>query len=504
MKGERSTSRSTLVTVPWYPAIIAAAYVLTLWVETGVSMFAILRALAVAIVAVALLVMVLSLVLRRPHVAGFATLIIGAVLVSRGLQNIVAVAVLAVAVPGALFLWARIRRRTLSAPGATRSLNGLATLLLWVVLIGGVPRGAFGAFVEDLTHQGSPTLGESSRSPGEPPDILVLLLDGYPREDSLQRLFGAENDAFIQSLVDRGFTVASANRSNYPYTQATLTSMLHMQPLHTVPALDAIEAGQIDDYPHLRLVLNRNPVFETARAEGYSVVVTSPGYEHVTLRHADVFFDDGSLNEFERHLIRGTPIQHIVDAMSPTALTDQYRQRTLAAFEFYDEVVAATRGPTLALVHVPSPHLPIVIGGRGEVLADPPPLEAYREEPIGAAATEAYLAQLSYLNGRTLDSLDRALDAYSTRDPAPILVVLSDHGAEAPALPGTAWGPEHFANFFAIRWPEVDGSEAFGDDTSPVNLFPVLFNRLFGSDLPIWPDEVYQWRSDRISGELLP
>lgn len=491
------------MTLPWYPVIIAAAYVLTLWVETGVSAFAILRALAIAVVAACLLVLILSFVLRRPHLAGFATLIIGALLVSRGLQNIVAVAVLSVAVPGALILLARIRRRALSAPDATRSLNLLATFLLGVVLIGGAPRGTFGALIEDLTQQGSPRLEEASRSPSEPPDIIVLLLDGYPREDSLQRLFGTGNEAFIQSLVDRGFTVASANRSNYPYTQATLTSMLHMQPLDTLAALDSIEEGLVEDYPQLRLVLNRNPVFEAARAQGYSVVATSSGYEHVTLRHADVFLDDGSLNEFERHLIRATPIQYMVDAASPTALTDQHRLRTLAAFDFYDEIVAATLGPTLALVHVPSPHLPIVIGGRGEVLADPPPLEAYREEPIGRAATEAYLAQLSFLNGRTLDSLDRALEAYSTREPAPILVVMSDHGAEAPALPGSAWGPEHFANFFAIRWPEMDG-EPFGDDTSPVNLFPTLFNRLFGSDLPTWPNEPYQWRSDRLAEELLP
>lgn len=504
LDGEPITSRSRLVTIPWYPAILAAAYVLTLWVETGVSVFAILRALAIATAGAGLLVIITSLIIRRPHVAGFTSLIIGAILVSRGTQNLLAVVVLAAAVPGALILLARIRRRALSAPDATRSLNGLGTLLVGVILIGGLPRGALGALVEDVTNQGSPQLDVSPRSPGGPPDIIVLLLDGYPRADSLQRLFGAQNDAFIESLVDRGFTVTSANQSNYPYTQATLTSMLHMQPLDTIPALDPVEARETDDYPLLRLVLNRNPVFDVARSEGYSVVVTSPGYEHVTLRHADVYFDDGSLNEFERHLIRATPIQGIIDAVSPSALTDQHRQRTLSAFEFYDELFTATFGPTFALVHVPSPHLPIVIDGRGEVLADPPPIEAYREEPIGTAATEAYLAQLSYLNGRTLDSLDRALASSSARDREPILVIMSDHGAAAPALPGGTWGPEHYANFFAIRWPEADASSAFGDDTSPVNLYPILFNQLFGRDLPTWPNEPYQWRSDRLAEEVLP
>ena len=99
------------------PLLQIAAYVLNLWVESGVSIFATTRSVAVGVLATGALLLVLALVTRRPHLAGAVTLVASALLVSRGALNMLAVGlVLAVAVPFALVLWGRIRRAPLSWP----------------------------------------------------------------------------------------------------------------------------------------------------------------------------------------------------------------------------------------------------------------------------------------------------------------------------------------------------------------------------------------------------
>src|SRR5688572_32936209 len=73
---------SSITTWPWYPVVFAAAYVLNLWVESGVSIFAVTRSLAVAVLATGAMLLVLTLATRRPHLAGAVTLVVSALLVS--------------------------------------------------------------------------------------------------------------------------------------------------------------------------------------------------------------------------------------------------------------------------------------------------------------------------------------------------------------------------------------------------------------------------------------
>ena len=91
----------------------------------------------------------------------------------------------------------------------------------------------------------------------------------------------------------------------------------------------------------------------------------------VTLRQADVFLDNGALNEPERHLIRGTTLQYLIDAVDPNALADQHRQRIEAGLDYVDQVAGRLAGgsPTFAFLHVPSPHIPVVMDASGGLLA---------------------------------------------------------------------------------------------------------------------------------------
>jgi hypothetical protein len=485
-------------TVPWYPVVIPLAYVLNLWVESGVSLLATTRSLLVAaLVAIGLFFGLLSLT-RQRHISGAATLLVLVLLTSRGLANAAAALILAAAVPTALALIARIRRQRLSWTGFTGSMNAIAIILAVVVVAGGIIRGSVSAAIADIAQGGGDIMGNAEGDP-RAPDFYILLLDGYPRADSLARLFGGDGTEFLSDLSVRGFDVVEESESNYTFTQGTLTSMLHMRPLHEIPALEPLRQGDADPYPLLRATLNDNPAFELLHEHGYRIIATSPGFEHVTLRAADVFLDDGSLNEFERHLLRFTTVHRVIDAVAPDALAEQHRSRILTGFDYFEQVTSSRTGPTFALIHVPSPHPPVVLDARGELLGAPPAEGAFDQNPIPEDARQAYRDQIAFLNDRTLKAIDELLSEVPDVDQA-VVVVMSDHGAASQVEIGRGTvSNDHFANLLAVR-----SRTELPEDVSPVNLLPVLFNDYLGTQLPTWPDDRFpaDWVGGATDGAL--
>ena len=485
------SAASHAAALPWYPVVFVVAYVLNLWVESGVNIFAITRSLAVGVLGAGSVVLLLALITRRPHMAGAATLLASAILISRGTLNLLAVLVLAVAIPVALFLWGRIRHAPpLSWPRFTRAMNVLSGLVLLVVLVGGVPRGTYPALVSDVFGGGDGTSPSAATHPNDP-DIYILILDGYPGDESFSRLFVGDNSGFRRDLEARGFEVMSDTESNYTFTQGTLTSMLHMRPLHEIADLAPIMAGESEAYPLMRVTLNDNPAFDLLRSRAYRVISSSSGYEHVTLRGADEFLDDGSLNEVERHLIRFTVLQRIIDAIAPEALPDQHRQRILAGFDFFKQVATdATTGPTFAIIHVPSPHPPVVLDRQGGLLVPQPREGVFDQVPIADEGRAAYRDQLAFLNEEALAALDH-LDDQVAGGQQPLVIVMSDHGAAPQSeIAAGRLSDDHYANYLAVRTPG-ERQPNFSDATTPVNLLSSLFNTYFGTDYPMWPDERY-------------
>ena len=59
------------------------------------------------------------------------------------------------------------------------------------------------------------------------PNVYILMLDGYPRADTLATTFGFDNGPFLAELESRDFDVAEGSRSNYRKTWVTLSD--HVQ-----------------------------------------------------------------------------------------------------------------------------------------------------------------------------------------------------------------------------------------------------------------------------------
>ena len=85
-----------------------------------------------------------------------------------------------------------------------------------------------------LLDQGCPLGG--LKAPESPRDIYYILLDGYSRHDTLQRVYKLDNSGFLDNLRKQGFVVSDDSLTNYSKTAQVLASSLNMQYLDKVSA----------------------------------------------------------------------------------------------------------------------------------------------------------------------------------------------------------------------------------------------------------------------------
>jgi len=316
-----------------YPAAILVAFVLNLLVATDVSPYAAGRPL-IAAVAIGLL---------APWLAGFATGhrdragLLGAIVVlmvlSTGTPAVLVLCIIAVALVG---LQPRLARRPLATtasvrdlwPVATRVLSIGAVILLVAVGIKAIQLGRVETFATDLvaeapfrSHQ--ITVGATPRGA---PNMVFILLDGYPRSDKLLSEFGIDNSAFINGLRARHFVVADRSRSNETSTTSTLAQMFNFE------SASQIASSLNGAAPPSRVTINDGAFFGDLHRLGYQTVAVSPGFEDVALRRADTFIDTGQLNEFESVTVQVAGLSSLADAVNPNLAADQDRARTLDAF----------------------------------------------------------------------------------------------------------------------------------------------------------------------------
>lgn len=503
------TERPRRPSLPWYVPIVVAAFVVNAWVAAAVSPFAAIRTLLVAVAVASALVTALGMAWGRRW-QGAGLIVGGLTLAVSGMHaDIVSVGsriggwtgiAWIVAVAALFAVIVRILWRSLRSPGGlevlTVRLNQGAAVLMAVVLLTAWADGAIAAAIDEVAAaSGGQATPATREPPGDPaPDIYLILLDGYPRADTLQERYAFDNTGFLDELRSRGFEVATQSRTNYMFTQLVLLSMLHMEHVDSVK-LD----GPTDSLAHMnrtvRAALNDSPAMRVLRDHGYRITASSPGYESVVLRQADVFLDSGGANEFERHILRKTLLIDIVGFIAPTWLPDEHRNRVHANFDDLRRVALADGAePRFTFVHVASPHTPNVFRADGSRIPVSAPRALYGDTPelMGISRSEfqdQVRGQVAYLNSLTLNGVDSVLAA---SDDPPIIIVMSDHGTRMDVKYGDPSDPdleERMANLFAAYTPGEVG--LFGDGITPVNLLPILFNAYLDTEFPCHPDDSF-------------
>jgi hypothetical protein len=471
-----------------YPVLLVFVVILSSVLTRGVSPYAATRTLVVGLAFIVVVFVVGWAFTRDMHRAGVVALLALIAVLSRAGGSLAPMLVGLAALVA--FLLDRLPRRRITWAQFSRGLSTFCTVLIVVVGVQAWQNGRLGDMFADLS-QGGPLVADTSPlvSP-DLPDVFVIVLDGHPRADTAKSQFGLDETPFLSGLEQRGFDVSTNSHSNYDETALTFASMLNMAYLDQIPATAGVRAGDPVTTGAFRQAISRNAVFDLARAHGYQTVATGSGWEQVAVRSADVYLDSGELNSFEAAMLSFSFFGELEDAVAPSFVGDQMRARVDHELQSV-EVIARTPAPKprLVFVHVPAPHPPLVFGADGQAV--PVSLDStFGFKFVGSGDDPALVAefrdQTAYINERVTQSVDAILAA--ARRPT-VIVLLSDHGARMDPVGTTVHLPEAVDNFFAARTP--GHPDLFGNDPTPVNLFPYLFNAYLGTNLPIRPNHSF-------------
>jgi hypothetical protein len=329
------------------------------------------------------------------------------------------------------------------------------------------------------------------RPGSERPDIYLIILDAYEREDVLRDTRGYDNSEFLGELEDMGFYVAPGSLSNYSPTRLSIASVLNMTYVQDFPErfgtdrnLIWLSSAKIQD----------NVLRHELECVGYTTVAFETGVAWTEWRDADSYFHRGERPPLGLSLLRKVtraelafldttwfrPLLHAGEqgqdgaALAAADPLKDHRDRILFVFDQLQDV-AELPSPKLVFVHIVSPHPPFVFGPQGENVR-----EGELETPPGQESRYAYTDQVEYLNDRIVEVLQDILEKSGT---APVIVIMGDHG-------WTEKTPEtRMANLNAYLLP--GGDEGLYPTITPVNTFRLILDRYFGAGLGLLPDQSY-------------
>lgn len=352
-----------------------------------------------------------------------------------------------------------------------------------------------------LPEQLYPDIAAAALRDDHAPDIWHIVMDRYAGAETLRRVYGFDNEPFLQALEQRGFSVARGAAANYQRTAPSLTSTLNLDYLTPFASADRI-AGY-DELPLYR-ALHDSRASRFFAAEDYAVIHAGPWWEPT--RHDD--HETVSLNyadrpELVRVMLERSLLGHLAVATGIEFANGRLTQcrRTAAQFDRL-EAVAGSSERKFVFAHFLLPHPPYVLDADG----------ACKDGATAGRLTrvENYVDQVRYANRRLLALLDQIQTG-----PRPAVILLQadegpwpaafagnelDIGMDATAMDWGALGGDQLREkmliLYAMKFP--DGPPVrLEDRATPVNAYRLILNRYFGMSYPLLPDRSYLFRDRR-------
>jgi hypothetical protein len=328
-----------------------------------------------------------------------------------------------------------------------------------------------------------------AQATGREPDIYYLVFDRYAGGRTLQELFGYDNRDLLDFLHDRRFHVADRARANYQSTVPSLASSLNMRYLDWIA--DAVKGRSNSSLP-MYDAIRENEVARSLQRRGYRYVHIGSRWD-VTRSSplADTDIRNDATTEFTRVFFGSTALlpamRHGVLTLGETDRPETARRITLKQLQQIADVRRMS-GPKFVFAHLGVPHPPYVFDRTGR---------AVDEQPLGVPPkARAYLEQLRYTNTRIKEIVTKLMDVPAAE--RPVIVLQADEGPypsfgyEAPSPWWTTTDEKLRTKFRILLATYLPGVEAGTyRSMSPVNVFRVIFNSYFGTQLDILPDESY-------------
>ena len=377
---------------------------------------------------------------------------------------------------GGVFL---LSRRKKDLQEATSALNMIAAALVILAII---PVVSYKIRLEQSkgTAQAGITRDISySGDPQKMPDIYYIILDSYTRADALQRDFDYDNSSFISKLEQIGFQVGDCSRSNYGFTELSISSTLN---LNYLSALSNQFTPGNSDLTQATALIQNNYVRKQLKELGYKIVGFETGYAWNQWKDADLYVTPNTnmslvapLRPFEEMFLRSTAFRLIADTNKKlrSGLVDQlvphheqHVARTMTMLEWLDKDLPAMAGPKFVYAHINVPHVPFVFESDGSLVEDSNFYRGEQDYPVSEEYYQkGYINQVQFVNNRIPGIVENIIQS-SER---PVVIILQgDHG------------------FMNENRLEILNAIYLGGDAvlldrsmSPVNSFRIIFNKYF-------------------------
>ncbi len=329
------------------------------------------------------------------------------------------------------------------------------------------------------TIQGS-AVNESDVTP-EHPDIYLIILDMYGRQDALLDDINFDNSDFFESLRDLGFYIGDCSRSNYAQTRISISSLLNLNYIPDISVKDGI-----DDV--LEEGINHSLVRKQLAQIGYQQVAFKTGFGQSEIDDAEYYFAppdpsifESKIQPFEVMLIRTTLLRLIIDIRPKgfdrfiSDLTFPYSEHVRDVQNILDELrkVPEISGQKFVYAHILVPHPPYIFNEDGSIRIDDRYYREAMNQPISEEFfKEGYKNNVLFINRQILSVIKSIISQSSIK---PIIILQADHGIR-------------FENRMEILnsyyFPDQDYATLY-PTISPVNTFRVIFNQYFGTTLPL-------------------
>ena len=469
------------------PALLSTGYILHRWAAVAADVEIPVR----AILLLAALSLALLLVLRLLIGAWPTAIILADAAVLFTVREI-GMALIAVI---ALFAWALLRviRRALGRPTdmssirwATVRATGIFSLI--TVLFATAAAGAARTRPDFTAAMPAYQLDASDR-----PNIYVVLLDGYPRADTLRDQFSIDNRSFLEGLEARGFAVSEGARTNYNKTWLTVGSMLNGTYIDDLLTEHRPPSDPTAQLRWLNALINQASIPRALTKVGYTVRTIAPPYDSATLATADEVITDAAPDAFEVAMITLSPWTTLFRDQVGGLMARAQADRVTDGLDAAVAVARSPVSPQFVLAHIYSPHAPFVLG------QDPGRTEGPECFPLGCSFFEVRLERMEISLAEYRDRVDRqistlnelvleALDGLVAADPGAVVIVMSDHGLRYSVEDAA----EQYRSLLAARTP--GHPSLFARDESPVNVLRVVLDTYLGADLA--PRPYRAWRMD--------
>ena len=325
----------------------------------------------------------------------------------------------------------------------------------------------------------------------EKPDIYYIVLDTYAREDTLKRDFSFDNSAFIKELENLGFFVAKCSRSNYAYTQLSLSSSLNLDYIQNFsPSINPNNKSA--DY--VVSYIKNSQVEKVLKQAGYKTVAFETGWLWNSWTDADYYYSPNSdssminrFNPFEAMLLKTTAFLAVIDSknvlpkkilINITSPVQEHIDRQELIFNKLTNI-ATLEGPKFVYAHSTTLHAPFVFSSDGSILTDPGYAGDAGSPINNQYFLDGYKQGIDYTNERVIAIVNNIIEQ---SEHPPIIILQGDHGvrdSNRMDILNAYYLPSGLSNLY----PSI----------SPVNSFRIVFNNLFNSNLPLLPDQ--SWAS---------